>query len=224
MSNKIIEKPYLIGIAGGSGSGKSTVVKLIREKLKKFLDASKIIFIPYDDYYKDLSHIPLEERTKTNFDHPDSIDNKLFVAHLNALVKGETIKKPVYDFTTHIRLDVVEEIESRHLIIVEGILALQNPQIRKFMDFKIFVDAKADIRFARRLLRDITKRKRTIESVYDRYFATVQPMHEKYVNPSKWEADIIIPNTTDEQGRLKVSVKAINALIIQVLEDFKGKR
>lgn len=217
------DKPYVIGIAGGSGSGKTTVVRLIREKLKKYFDASKIILIPYDDYYKDLSNIPFEERIKTNFDHPDSIDNELFISHLDALTNGKSVKKPIYNFKTHTRLDKIELLESRKIILVEGILALQNPAIRKYMDFKIFIDAKADIRFARRLLRDITKRKRTIESVYKQYFATVQPMHEKYVDPSKWESDIIIPNTTDSQGRLKVSIKAINALIREVLEDFYSK-
>lgn len=183
-------KPLIIAIAGGSASGKSTVVEEIVASLKSV----EITVICHDDYYKDQSRMTMEERVKTNYDHPSSLDNELFVSHLKTLIKGESIKKPQYDFVNHTRKRETVEVEPTKIIIIEGILVLEEKQIRDLSDVKIFVKCDEDVRFIRRLKRDIEERGRTLDTVVNQYLATVKPMFNKYVNPSSRYADLIIPN------------------------------
>ncbi|HEX2201818.1 MAG TPA: uridine kinase [Longimicrobium sp.] len=182
-------KPFLIGIAGGSGSGKTTVARRIYESLH--LDSA--VFLDYDAYYRELGHLPLEERRLVNFDHPDSLDNELFIAHLEALIAGRAIDKPLYDFAAHTRAPESVRVEPRDVILVDGILLFAEPRLRDMFDLKIFVDTEADVRFIRRLRRDVERRGRTLESVVEQYLATVRPMHFEFVEPTKRYADIILP-------------------------------
>ncbi len=179
----------IIGICGGTGSGKTTVAQRILEAV----GADRVVYLQQDSYYKDLSHMPLEERHTLNFDHPDAIDTDLLIAHIEELRAGRAVEQPVYDFTTHTRRPETRHIEPRPIILVEGILVFENPRLRSLMDLKIFVDTADDIRFIRRLLRDISERGRTVESVIKQYLETVRPMHLEFVEPSKRYADIIIP-------------------------------
>lgn len=183
-------KPLIIAIAGGSASGKSTVVEEIVASLKSV----EITVICHDDYYKDQSHMTMEERVKTNYDHPSSLDNELFVSHLKDLVAGKTIQKPQYDFVNHTRKRQTVEVKPTKIIIIEGILVLEEKQIRDCADVKIFVKCDEDVRFIRRLKRDIEERGRTLDNVINQYLTTVKPMFNKYVNPSSRYADLIIPN------------------------------
>ena len=183
-------RPLIIAIAGGSASGKSTVVREIVNRLKS-LDVS---IICHDDYYKDQTHLSMEERVKTNYDHPSSLDNDLLVEHLKSLLKGDSIDKPEYDFKTHNRMKVTTKVNPTKVIFVEGILVLEDKRIRDLSDVKIFVKSDEDIRFIRRLKRDIEERGRDLDSVINQYLSTVKPMFNKYVNPSSRYADIIIPN------------------------------
>ena len=182
-------KPFVIGIAGGTGSGKSTVARRLYESLH--LDSA--VFLDHDSYYRDLEHLSLDERKKVNFDHPDSLDNELLVEHLRALIERRAIDKPVYDFGTFTRVRDTERVEPRDVILVEGILLFVEEPLREIFDLKIFVDTDADVRFIRRLARDLELRGRTIDSVIDQYLTTVRPMHFEFVEPSKRWADIILP-------------------------------
>ena len=182
-------KPFLIGIAGGTGSGKTTVAKRIYESLH--LDAAA--FIDHDAYYKDLGHLPLEERVQINFDHPDSLDNDLLVHQLEELVAGRAVQKPVYDFAAHTRAAQTECIQPRDVILVDGILLFAEPRLRAMFDLKIFVDTEADVRFIRRLRRDLELRGRSVDSVIEQYLATVRPIHFEFVEPTKRYADVILP-------------------------------
>lgn len=182
-------KPFVIGIAGGTGSGKTTVARRIYESLH--LDAA--VFLDQDSYYKDLAHLPLEERKQLNFDHPDALDNALLVEHLERLVARQPIDKPTYDFAAHTRAAETVRIEPRDVILVEGILLFVEPRLRELFDLKIFVDTEADVRFIRRLRRDLELRGRTVDSVIEQYLTTVRPMHFEFVEPSKRYADIILP-------------------------------
>lgn len=183
-------KPLIIAIAGGSASGKSTVVEEIVSSLKSV----EITVICHDDYYKDQSHMSMEERLKTNYDHPSSLDNELFVSHLKRLIGGQSIQKPQYDFVHHTRKTETVEVKPTKIIIIEGILVLEEKQIRDLSDVKIFVKCDEDVRFIRRLKRDIEERGRTLDNVVNQYLSTVKPMFNKYVNPSSRHADLIIPN------------------------------
>ena len=182
-------KPFVIGIAGGTGSGKTTVARRIYESLH--LDSA--VFLDQDSYYQDLGHLPLEERKVLNFDHPDSVDNDLLVRQLQQLVERRPIEKPVYDFSAHTRTRQCVRIEPRDIVLVEGILLFVEPRLRELFDLKIFVDTDADIRFIRRLSRDLELRGRTIDSVIEQYLSTVRPMHFEFVEPSKRYADVILP-------------------------------
>ncbi len=181
--------PLVIGIAGGSGSGKTTV----RTRIVAFFPAGSIIVLEHDDYYRDLSHLPFEERAKENFDHPDALETDLLVRHVDRLIRRQPIEKPVYDFTNHTRTDKTEHIEPRSVIIVDGILTLSEPSLRERMDIKLYVDTPDDIRLIRRIRRDMEERGRSLDSVLEQYELTVQPMHEEFVEPSKRFADVIIP-------------------------------
>ncbi len=193
--------PLIVGVAGGSGSGKTTVVR----ELVRALQPRRVAVIHHDAYYRDLSHLPFSERVEVNFDHPDSLDTDLLVSHLERLKEGHAVEVPVYDFTTHTRTSLVERVEPAGVIIVDGILVLADPRLRALFDIKIFVDTDADIRFIRRLIRDMNQRGRTLESVVDQYLRTVRPMHLAFVEGSRAFADIIIP----EGGRNRVAIELV---------------
>lgn len=184
-----MEKGIIIGIAGGSGSGKTTVAEMIAETLGE----DRVAIILQDNYYKDLSHLPPEERAKVNFDHPDSIDAKCMARHIADLKEGKSIQKPIYDFKTHTRKPETETVHPKEVLIIEGILILDNEELRNLMDLKIYVDTDDDIRFIRRLKRDIAERGRDMDSVIHQYLTTVRPMHLEFVEKSKRYADIILP-------------------------------
>lgn len=177
----------IIGVAGGTGSGKSTFTNRLK---KEFGD--RIAVISYDDYYKRRDDIPLEERRKINYDHPDALETELLISHLKALKDGQAVECPKYNFSQHNRSDKTITIEPRKVIIVEGILVLQNEELRDFLDIKVFVEADADERIMRRAIRDVKERGRDIEGVFEQYMSTVKPMHYRYVEPTKYTADIII--------------------------------
>jgi uridine kinase len=195
-----MNKPYLIGIAGGTGSGKTTVARRIYESLH--LDSA--VFIDHDAYYRELGHLPLEERERMNFDHPDSLDNDLLLGHLRELIEGRPIQKPVYDFTRHTRAPQTVHVEPRGVVLVDGILLFVDPRLRELFDLKIFVDTEADVRFIRRLKRDINKRGRSLESVIEQYLGTVRPMHFEFVEPSKRYADVILPRGGQNTAGIEV--------------------
>ncbi len=202
-------KPILITIAGGSASGKTTVVEKIITKLKSV----DVTLICHDDYYNDLSNISLEERYSINYDHPSSLDNNLLISNLNELLNGNSVEKPIYDFIAHNRSENTETVFPTKIIILEGILVLENKSIRDLSNIKLFVESDDDIRFIRRLIRDTTSRGRTQESVVNQYLKTVKPMHYKYVKPSKRYADIIIPNDNKHDVAVDVIVSRIKDII-----------
>jgi uridine kinase len=199
----------IIGIAGGSGSGKTTVANAILKTVGK----EKIAYLPHDAYYKDLNTLPPLQRKQINFDHPDSLDSDLLIQHIQTLKKHSPIELPVYDFTTHSRTTKTILIKPHRVIIVEGILIFADARLRELFDVKIFVDTDADIRFTRRLLRDITERGRTTENVINQYLGTVRPMHLEFVEPSKRYADVIIP----EGGFNTVALEMVTARIDSLL-------
>ena len=205
-----MKRPILIGITGGTGSGKSTIA---REIYKKFGEQC-IAMIEQDSYYKDQSHLSFDERIKTNYDHPDAFDTSLIVEHLNLLLSEKPIEKPIYDFEIHNRKAETIRLEPRDIVIVEGILILQELEIRNLLDIKIYVDTDADVRIIRRLIRDINERGRTIDSVINQYLNVVRPMHLQFTEPTKRYADIIIP----EGGHNKVAIDILVANIKQFLQ------
>lgn len=182
-------RPVVIGVAGGSGSGKTTVVRRIVESLGD----EAVNVLDHDRYYRDRSELRLEERAALNYDHPDSLDTTLMVEHVRLLREGHTVEVPTYDFTRYARRPANETLTPRRALIVEGILIFTDASLRGLMDVKVFVDTDADTRFIRRLRRDVAERGRTMESVIDQYLATVKPMHLEFVEPSKRYADIIVP-------------------------------
>lgn len=183
-----MESVTIIGIAGGSGSGKTTLARNIANHF-----GDKIAILRHDDYYKEHSDLPYEERNKLNYDHPDAFDTPLLIKHLDALRQGHPIDCPTYDYTQHNRSDKTRRIEPRAVILIEGILILSDPRVVERLDMKIYVDTDADVRIIRRIVRDTKKRGRSLESVIGQYLDTVKPMHEAFVEPSKRLADIIIP-------------------------------
>jgi uridine kinase len=195
----------IIGICGGTGSGKTTVANRILESVS----ASEVVFIQQDSYYRNLKDLPLDYRSAVNFDHPDALDNDLLVHHIRKLKAGGSVELPIYDFKTHTRLNETVLIEPKAIVIVEGILIFADPRLLEQMDIKVFVDTPDDIRFIRRLRRDVAERGRTVDSVIEQYLATVRPMHMQFVEPSKRFADVIIP----EGGHNLVSIDLISGKI-----------
>lgn len=201
---------FVIGIAGGTGSGKTTFTNTLVERFRE-----NVTVIHHDNYYNVLDHLSYEERCKVNYDHPDSFDTKLMIEHIKKLRSGESVEEPVYDYTVHNR-DKTKTItlEPSDVLIIDGILILENKELCELMDMKIFVDTDADVRLGRRILRDINERGRSIESVLTQYEATVKPMHEKYVEPSKKNADIIIL----EGGRNKAAIDLFSGYIREYIK------
>ena len=195
----------IIGISGGTGSGKTTVANRILESVS----ASEVVFIQQDSYYRNINDLPLDYRNIANFDHPDALDNDLLVNHVRRLKAGEAVELPLYDFKTSTRLNDTRHVEPKPIVIVEGILIFVDPRLLEQMDIKVFVDTPDDIRFIRRLRRDLAERGRTVESVIEQYIATVRPMHMQFVEPSKRHADVIIP----EGGHNLVSIDLLSGKI-----------
>ena len=193
-------KPFLIGIAGGTGSGKTSVARRIYESLH----VESAAFLDYDAYYKELGHLSLEERGAINFDHPDSLDVELFIHHLERLIEGHAIEKPVCDFTRPTRAAETVRVEPRDVVLVDGILLFADPTLRELFDLKIFVDTEADVRFIRRLRRDLEERGRSLDSVIEQYLKTVRPMHFEFVEPTKRYADVILPRGGQNTAGIEV--------------------
>ncbi|MEL7644479.1 MAG: uridine kinase [bacterium] len=209
------QTPIVIGIAGGSGSGKTTVARAILKEV----GANRIAFLQHDAYYRDLKDLPPIQRAAINFDHPNSLESELLIEHINMLKNWQTVHIPVYDFTTHTRTAETIKIEPKKVIIVEGILIFVDPILRQMFDVKLFVDTDADLRFIRRLDRDITERGRTTESVIKQYLSTVRPMHLEFVEQSKRYADVIIP----EGGMNFVALDMVIARIESLLQEAHAK-
>lgn len=178
----------VIAIAGGTGSGKTTIAEMIVERLPQH-----VALITHDSYYKDNRHLSFEERCQYNYDHPNAFDTDLFIEHIKELKAGRPVDRPVYNFNTYLREDRLRRLEPKEIVLVEGILLLENPNLRRLLDLKVFVDTDADVRILRRMVRDIEERGRTLDSVIKQYLATVKPMHEAFVEPTKRYADVIIP-------------------------------
>mgnify|MGYP003779382681 FL=1 len=205
-----MRKPVVIGVTGGSGSGKTSVTNAIYESLKDL----SILVLQQDYYYKDQHNVPFEERLKTNYDHPLAFDNDLLIEHIEKLLRYEAIDKPVYDYSIHTRSDKVIPVEPKEVIILEGILVLEDERLRNLMDIKLYVDTDADLRIIRRLERDISERGRTFDSVIAQYLNVVRPMHNQFIEPTKRYADIIIP----EGGQNHVAIDLMVTKIQTILE------
>ncbi|HWK24369.1 MAG TPA: uridine kinase [Ureibacillus sp.] len=206
MSNK---RPLVIGIAGGSCSGKTSVTHAIYDV---FRDHS-VVVIEQDYYYKNQSHLTFEERLKTNYDHPLAFDNDLLMDHINSLLQRKAIDKPVYDYVNHTRADEVIHVEPKDVIILEGILVLEDKRLRDLMDIKLFVDTDSDLRIIRRIERDIKERGRTIDSVIDQYLTAVRPMHNLFIEPTKRYADVIIPEGGENEVAIDLMVTKIKTIL-----------
>lgn len=202
-------EPIIIGVAGGTGSGKTTVTRQILNRVGE----QRIAYIPHDAYYRDLAHLPQNLRARVNFDHPDSLETDLLVKHLEQWRSGHAIEVPVYDFTTHSRTAHTTRVDPQSVALVDGILVFAEPELRALFDVKLYIDADADIRFIRRLRRDVAERGRTTESVIEQYLSTVRPMHLEFVEPSKRYADVIIP----EGGHNEVAMDMVAARIEHLL-------
>ncbi len=199
----------IVGICGGTGSGKTTITRRIIEALSE----ANVVVLQQDNYYRDMPELPFEERVKQNYDHPASMDTPLLVEHLRALRGGNAIERPTYDFANYRRVQETVRIAPRSAIIVEGILIFENRALRDLMDIKIFVDTDADLRFLRRLVRDISERGRTMESVVEQYLTTVRPMHMEFVEPSKRYADVIIPEGGHNEVGIDLVIQKIRSLV-----------
>lgn len=204
-------EPVIIGLAGGTGSGKTTVAIDVKSRFS----VKNVLILPHDSYYRDRSDLPFDEREKLNYDHPSAFENELLVEHLRRLRNWEAVERPVYDYNTHSRHDETVRLEPAEIILLEGILVLENEELRSLMDIKIYIDADSDERFIRRLLRDMKERNRTADSVIEQYVATVRPMHLQFVEPSKRYADIIVP----EGGHNVVAIDLLVTKIRDVLRN-----
>ena len=206
-------KPVVIGIAGGTGSGKTSVAL----KVKSYFPYDSVELIHHDSYYHDHKHMPLEQRAKLNFDHPAAFQTDLLIAHIDKLLAGEAILQPRYDYETHSRLPDGTPVPAADIILLEGILVLENEELRRRMDIRIFIDADADERFIRRLRRDIRKRDRQVESIISQYLTTVRPMHLRFAEPSKRYADLIIPEGAHNEV-------AIDLLVVKIKDVLAGRK
>ncbi len=200
--------PIIIGIAGGTASGKSTFARNIDLKYK-----DKLTILSHDYYYKNRPDLTFEERTKINYDHPNAFDTDLMIEHLKLLKNGQSIKHPVYSYTTHLRENYTEVSNPSRVIIVEGILIFENKELRDLMDIKIFIDADSDTRLSRRIVRDVEERGRSLSNILEQYFTTVKPMHEQFVEPSKKFADIIVPQGGENIVALNMVFEQINSIL-----------
>lgn len=209
-----MKKPIVIGIAGGSGSGKTSVTRAIYEKFSN----ENILVLEQDYYYKDQSYMPFEERLTTNYDHPLAFDNDLLITHVKQLLNYEQIEKPVYDYSIHTRSSETIPVTPKNVVILEGILILEDIRIRDLMDIKVFVDTDADIRIIRRILRDIKERGRTIDSVIEQYVSVVRPMHLQFIEPTKRYADLIIP----EGGQNDVAIDLLVTKIQTIVDEMEN--
>lgn len=198
-------KPLIIGIAGGTGSGKTTVARKIAESLPE----ASVAFLDMDGYYRNFAHVPLDERRRINWDHPEAFDLDLFVAHLEQLARGEPIEKPMYDFTTHLRSATTERITPADVVVVDGIMLFVDERVRAQFDVKVFVDADPDIRLVRRIQRDMSERDRPLEEILEQYMTTVRPMHQQFVEPGKRYADIILPHGGQNAVAIEMIVTTI---------------
>ncbi|MDO4814051.1 MAG: uridine kinase [Gemella sp.] len=205
-----MKKPLVIGIVGGSGSGKTTVTKKIIEELNE----DKVVLIEQDYYYKNQDHLTMEERVRTNYDHPDAFDNDLLAHHLQELIEGKSVDMPIYDYVNHTRSSETKHQEAKGIIILEGLFGLYSKTLRDQLDIKIFVDTPSDIRILRRLLRDMKERGRSVESVISQYLTSVRPMHEQYIQPTRQYADIVIP----DGGYNDIAVDILLTKIKSILE------
>ena len=199
----------VIGICGGTGSGKTTITGSIISALPK----ESVLVLEQDHYYRDFPHLPLDQRARQNFDHPDSMDTPLLIQHISQLREGRAIERPVYDFSRHQRGEFTVRMDPHPAIIVEGILVFESKPLRELMDIKIFVDTDADLRFIRRLRRDVRERGRTVESVVEQYLATVRPMHMEFIEPSKRHADVIIPEGGHNEVGIDLVIQKIRSLV-----------
>lgn len=204
-------EPLIIGVAGGSGAGKTTVVNHIIDTIGK----EHILLLQHDSYYRDLKHLPFEERTKQNFDHPSALETELMIRHIKALKGGYQVEIPIYNFTKHIRKEETKLVKPRKIILIDGILIFTEPELREQLDIKLYVDTDDDIRLLRRIQRDIVERDRQLENVLAQYKKYVRPMHLEFVEPTKRYADIIIPRGGENQ----VALDMVNALIQDRLKD-----
>ncbi len=204
-------RPLIIGIAGGTGSGKSTLA----QRIAGALVGARVSFIDMDAYYKDHGHLPMEDRRRVNWDHPDAFDTGLLAAHLEALARGEPIDKPVYDFTRHARATERVRVEPGDVIVIDGILLLVDERVRDACAVKIFVETEADIRLIRRIRRDMAVRGRPLEEILDQYLTTVQPMHDQFVEPSKRWADLIIPRGGENPVALDILMATITSRLTE---------
>lgn len=202
--------PIIIGIAGGSASGKSSIAKILKDEFK---DSKSVVILRMDDYYNDQSHLPMEKRLLTNYDHPFAFDIDLLVSDLNKLKKRQVVEKPVYDFMNHTRSHFTETIQPSDVVVVEGLMTLDIEQVRNMLDIKVFVDTAADIRFIRRLIRDVNKRGREMDGVIDQYINTVRVMHDQFIEPSKRYADIIIPEGAHNHVAIDLLITKIRSII-----------
>jgi len=202
-------KPYIIGVAGGSGSGKTTVV----DNLIKVLGKESVTFISHDDYYKSQDHLPMQERIKTNYDHPKALETDLLISQLGKLISGQEVDQPTYDFVAHTRSDKTEKLKPTPVIIVEGILVFESKNLRDLFDLKVFVDTEDDIRIIRRIRRDIEERGRSFDYVIDQYLKFTKPMHNEFVEPNKRYADIIIPEGGENTVALDLLLTKVKTII-----------
>jgi uridine kinase len=207
-------QPIVIGVAGGTGSGKTTVASRILERV----GAEHITYIAHDAYYRDLGHLPERLRAQVNFDHPDALETELLIEHLKKLRAGKPVEIPIYDFTTHTRTGRTRQVEIAPVVIVEGILVFVEAELRKLFDVKIYIDTDADVRFIRRLRRDIEERDRSVESVCEQYLSTVRPMHLEFVEPSKRYADVIIPEGGFNEVAIEMVAARIRGLLVEGLD------
>ncbi len=204
-------QPIIIGVAGGTGSGKTTVANVILDAVGR----DRIAYLPHDAYYRDLTDLPPAQKAEVNFDHPNSLETELMIEHVKTLKKGKPVDIPIYDFSTHSRTQQTMRVEPQRVIIVEGILIFAERKLRELFDMKLFVDTDPDIRFIRRLERDIAERGRTMDMVIQQYLGTVRPMHLEFVDPSKRYADVIIPEGGLNQVAMDMVVARIESLLIK---------